>query len=116
MADNGSNKTDFEGDEPLILALASGRDVRDVAKQTGVSERTIYRRLKDTTFRHRISEVRAQFTDKALGRLSNAATKAVDNLVALLDADSETVRLRASTAILELESFIESCAPFARMF
>ena len=49
-----------------------------------------------------LSDLRGQVLDRAVGKLSEASTAAADTLRALLDADSETVRLGAGRSILEL--------------
>jgi hypothetical protein len=88
-------------DDRLALELAAGKTVADAAAAAYVSERTAYRRLDDAEFRGRLTALRGEMIDRATGRLSDAATKAVDRLVALLDAESETVRLGAARSILE---------------
>ena len=103
MASDGKRRAESKRpDEALIVLLASGRDVRTAAKQAGMGERTAHRRLTDPEFRQRVTAARAQFYEEALGRLSRATTSAVETLVALLDADAETVRLGASRSILDL--------------
>ena len=98
MAEIGNQK----GDLPLIAALAGGATVQDAAKRASVSERTAHRRLEDADFRRRVDETRAEVLNGAVGRLADASTGAADTLRALLSADSETVRLGACRAILEL--------------
>ena len=46
MAGRGRSNANPE----LILALAQGMIIADAAKAAGVSEQTVYRRLKDTEF------------------------------------------------------------------
>jgi hypothetical protein len=50
--------------------------------------------------------------DSALGRLSDAATRAVDTLVALLDAESGNLRLRASLGSLDSSSRLREHVEF----
>lgn len=98
VADSGSPF----GDDCFALAIATGTSVREAATSAGVSERTAYRRLRDPVFRRRVSEIRTSFLNEAVGRLSEAANEAVSTLKSLLTSSSDSVRLSASRAILEL--------------
>lgn len=88
-------------DPQVIVALAAGTEIAQIAKELPVSERTIYRRLRDPDFRRRVSQFRDRMTFEAAGRLAAATGAAVETLTALL-ADSEPrVRLCAAKTILE---------------
>lgn len=89
-------------DSALVATLAAGSTVQEAAKQAGVSQRTAYRRLSDPRFRRRVAEARADMLACAVGALAEASTEAAATLRRLLEADSETVRLGACRAILEL--------------
>ena len=95
----GDRKT-TEG--PLLLALAGGATVAEAARQAGVSEPTVYRRLRDTAFARHLAEARGAVIRQAVGRLARDCSTAADTLADLLTADSETVRLGAARSILEL--------------
>jgi hypothetical protein len=97
MKENGSEK----GDDALILALASGLSVREAAAQAKVGETTVYRRLKDSAFRQRITDARNRLFECAVGKLADAATEAVTTLRVLLNEKSPMVRLGAARCILE---------------
>src|SRR2546430_29833 len=86
---------------PLILALAGGKTVAEAADATGLSERTIFRRLEDADFRRRVSQARGDMLARAVGRLADVSARAVKTLEALLEAEGEFVRLNAAKAILE---------------
>jgi hypothetical protein len=90
------------GDVLLVSLLAAGVNRRDAAKQVGISEGTVYRRLRTPEFRERLDEARSSMLDEALGLLTRASTAAALKLEALLDATSEQVALGAARAILEL--------------
>lgn len=90
------------GDDAFAIAYASGTSLREAARTAGISESTAHRRLKDPAFRRRVSEIRTSFLNEAVGRLAEAANEAVSTLKALLTARSESVRLSAARAILEL--------------
>ena len=82
------------GDSALIAALAGGATHEAAAKQAGVSERTVRRRLGDAGFRRQIDEARAELLVQAMAQLSRAATGAATTLVLLLGKDTPaTVRL-----------------------
>ena len=89
-------------DSALIMALACGGTVDASAKTAGVSEATAYRRLAEPDFRGRIAEARADMVSRAVARIGATSTLAADTLRELLKARSETVRLGAARAVLEL--------------
>jgi hypothetical protein len=86
----------------LAAVLAAGATKQDAARLVGVGERTIYRRLEDPRFRRRVDDARAELVNRAVGSLADASAAAVATLRALLSADSESVRLGACRAILDL--------------
>ena len=89
-------------DPILIAALAGGATNLDAARQAGIGEKTVYRRLEDPAFRRQVAEARSAMVARAVGTLADASSAAAATLRRLLDADSETVRLGACRAILEL--------------
>ena len=104
--EKGEKKDDTGGKanpETLILALACGATVESAARQCRVSDRTVYRRLKDPQFRARIQEARGEMVKRASGMLTAAAGESVRTLLALQkDSVTPSVRLGAARAILEL--------------
>jgi hypothetical protein len=86
----------------LALELARGRTITEAASSAGISRKTVQRRLLDAHFRERVTELRQEMTRRALDKLILAQTGAADTLLALLDADSESVRLAAARLIVEL--------------
>jgi DNA-binding LacI/PurR family transcriptional regulator len=91
-------------DSALVTALAAGGTVEASARAAGVSETTVYRRLREPAFRQRVAEARDEMVNRAVARLSATSTLAADTLRELLKARSETVRLGAARAVLELGS------------
>jgi hypothetical protein len=89
-------------DEALALAVASGQTLRDAAAATGIGERTATRRCADPAFRRRVAELRGSMVQLALGRMADGMAEAADKPRQLLAADSESVRLGAARALLEL--------------
>jgi hypothetical protein len=97
MTGNGRKNGDA-----LALALASGASIVDAATTAGMSERTAYRRLAKPAFRRRVAEVRAEMVARALGKRADGMSDAASTLRKLLKAKSESVRLSACRALLEL--------------
>lgn len=95
MAQNGRK-------DEVALAIAAGETVTDIAARTGVGERTIHRWRTDPAFRQLVRNHRATMTERALGRLADGMTEASATLRALLDSGSDSIRLNAARAILEI--------------
>jgi hypothetical protein len=100
--------------ERLALLLAEGKTVKDAATLTETGERTAFTWLADRRFQVFLSELRGRMLDAALGRLADAACKAVDTLVALLDEESPNVRLRAAQGILDSMGRLREHVEFER--
>lgn len=89
-------------DDTLILALASGKSVAAAARQCGVCDRTVYRRLADPAFQKRLTAVRADLVTRTAGQLTAAGLTAVQTLLDLQKATMPpAVRLGAAKAVLE---------------
>lgn len=102
-----------KGDSQLITALAAGASINDAAQMAQVSQRTVYRRLKDATFRRCVADARGQFIAAAMGRLAKASTRAVETLLELLTADADSVKLGAARSILEFSSRLRETVELA---
>jgi len=89
-------------DDALAAALAAGKSHRDAAAAAGVSEKTVYRRIKDSAFRARVAELRAGMTAAALGRLTDGMTAASDALNRLVAHRNPDVRHKAAVKVIEL--------------
>jgi DNA-binding transcriptional ArsR family regulator len=88
-------------DARLLSALASGISVAEAARATGLSQRTVYRRLADPAFRKQLSGLRDELVTDALAGLARSAAKAVETLRRLLEARNEHVQLGAARALLD---------------
>jgi hypothetical protein len=85
------------------LALACGASAEQAARQTGLSESTVYRRLRDPAFRQELQAVRDDMVRRSAGMLTAAAGEAVKTLVALMaPAVPAPTRLGAARAVLEI--------------
>ena len=90
-------------DPALIAALATGATVVQAAANSGVSERTVYRRLKDPAFGKRIEAARADMVKRLAALLISAALFAAKTLVDLQNATTPAaVRRNAARDIIEL--------------
>ena len=97
----------------LLAALATGSTVREASELTGVSQRTISRRLKDSKFKAALDQRKDQILTAAVAKLSNASTMAVDTLRELMTCDTNSVRLGAARSILELSVSMRTAMDFA---
>jgi AcrR family transcriptional regulator len=90
-------------DHLLLLALACGATIEGVARQSGLSEATVYRRLRDADFRRQIQELRAEMVQRTAATLTAAGSESVKTLLALQQATvPAAVRLGAARAVLEM--------------
>ncbi len=105
--------------EILAVALAAGRTVREASDRAAVSERTVYRRLKESAFQKRVVELRSDMVGRSVGLLVEAGSAAVQTLKELLNSQSDSVRLGAARSILELgvklRESTELAAPVAEL-
>ena len=90
-------------DEKLLLALACGATVEQAAQQSGLSARTVHRRLVDPAFRQRLQQARDDMVQRASGVLTAATLEAIKTLLAVQQASAPpAVRLGAARAVIEL--------------
>ena len=81
---------------------------------SGISARTVRRRLELTEFVAVVKNARHAMIDRAIGATAAAAKPAIKTLLELLNSKSETSRLGAARALLDhlpLKKFIEDQGP-----
>ena len=101
-------------DESLLMALACGATIESAARNAGVSQATVYRRLRDPQFCRRLQQIRSDMVQRTAGMLTAAAGEAVKTLLSLQDpAAPAAVRLGAARAILELGVKLRETAELA---
>jgi hypothetical protein len=89
-------------EEVLVLALASGVPVPEAAKQSGLSENVVRRKLAVDRFRQRLLRARADMTEQATGVLTAAGLEAARVLAELLmPGRPPALRLAAAKAVIE---------------
>jgi transposase-like protein len=90
-------------DDLLMLALACGATLENAARQAGISESTVRRRIKDPEFQRKITALRWDMVQRAVGMVTAAMAESVKTLVVL---QKETVpsssRLGAARTMLEI--------------
>jgi hypothetical protein len=86
--------------EKLAVEIASGSSVKDAATKAGCSLTHAYHLSADPSFRVRVGELRSEAVASSVGKLSNAACRAVDVLVEILSSASDKDRLASAKAIL----------------
>ena len=92
-----------KNEDALLLAVACGATVGGAAKRCGITDRAVYRRLKDADFKARLQAVRSDMVARCTGLLTAAAGEAVRTLLALQkEATPPAVRLSAARAVLEV--------------
>ncbi|WP_439620676.1 hypothetical protein [Gemmata sp.] len=91
-----------KNEDALLLALACGASVEAAARQGGLTDPTIYRRLSEPAFTDRLRALHTDMVARAAGLLTAAAGEAVRTLLQLQKDAPATVRLGAARAVLEL--------------
>jgi hypothetical protein len=89
-------------DYALVVALGRGEPVKRVASISGVSVRTVYRRLASPDFRAKVAAYRVRQFTSVTSRLLELVGRAIDILQGVMrDADSADLKLKAATKVLE---------------
>jgi len=93
-----------QADQMLLVALACGATIEGAAQKAGLSQATVYRRLRDPEFKNRIQQAQSDMVKRASGTLTAAGMEAIKTLLGLLQSSSTpaSVRLGAARAVLEL--------------
>src|SRR3984957_5929430 len=101
-------------DPKLLLALACGATAETAARQAGVSESTVRRRLKDKGFVQKLHKLRAEMHLRVADQLTAASTEGVRTMVQLMkETNSGTVRLGAARSVVELSTKVRETADLA---
>jgi transposase len=86
----------------LALRVATGCRVKDAATELAIPRTTSYRWSRSPSFRSKVGELRAELLGQAVGKISEAATKAVETLAELMqDREQKAAdRIAAAKALL----------------
>jgi hypothetical protein len=85
----------------LIPYIVNAHTIEQGCRDAGITATTFYEYLKIPTFALELKKARDGAVSEAMETLKNATTKAVNELVSLLDSKDENVRRRASVDILQ---------------
>lgn len=91
-------------DNQLISALLTHATIKQASDEVGLSEQSVYSRLRKPDFRIKLQNARDNQFQVISSKLEDANFKALDTLVRILD-DKEVsagVRVRASQTLLDL--------------
>lgn len=87
--------------EKVIDALLSTDTIAAAAKKAGVSEATIYRFLRDDTFKNEYRNARRDVVENTVGQIQGATAEAVKTLKKNLTCGNPSAEIRAAQIILE---------------
>ena len=89
-------------DPQILLALLCGATVEGAARQVGVSESTVRRRLKNPAFRRKLNQRRSEFMLRTADQLMALSNEAVRTWAQLMQpSQSGSTRLGASRSVME---------------
>jgi hypothetical protein len=89
--------------ESLAISVAGGLSIRDASTKIGCGVSTGYNISCNPAFRIRVSEIRSEAVQGAVGRLSVISSRAVDTLAELLGPENDARdRLTAAKTILSV--------------
>ncbi len=90
-------------DEKIIAALLSNQTIRQAAKASGVSESTIYNKMKDKTFSRQLRDQRHILLVETMNAVQLRVSEAVEVIAELMHNTevSANVRLSAAESIIK---------------
>ena len=91
-------------DNALISALLTCPTIKQASEQVGLSEQSVYSRLRKPDFRAQLQNARDNQFQVISSKLENANFRALDTLINILD-DSEVsagIKVKASQTLLDL--------------
>lgn len=91
-------------DNQLISALLSCPTIKQASESVGLSEQSVYSRLRKPDFRAQLQNARDNQFQVISSKLEDANFKALDTLICILD-DSEVsagIKVKASQTLLDL--------------
>lgn len=100
--------------ERFAVLVAAGKSILAATREVGACERQGYVWVKKPKIEAFIREIRNEFFDRALGKLSYGSSEASGALRDLLKSNDETVRLRAAGMILDKTLALRSASEVER--
>jgi hypothetical protein len=88
--------------QQLATLLGAGLTYAEAGEKVGLSEQTVYRRMKDPAFRALVESERSSHTETIVERLTVLSRRALDRLERVLTSDQETTsnQVRAAGLVL----------------
>ena len=91
-------------DNQLISAILTCPTIRDASASVGLSEQSVYSRMRKPEFRQRLQIERDNKFQAISSKIEDANFKALDTLLKILDDESVSagIKVRASQTLLDL--------------
>lgn len=91
-------------EELLVAALLSEPTIERAARRAGISRRTALRWMADPNFDEQYRQAKRELLAHAMGRLRRVSSRAVDELLAVIEdpGASSASRVTASRTVLEM--------------
>ncbi len=87
--------------EKALNALLISPSIREASKQSGLSEETFYRYLKDAEFKSEYQAARRRVFEQNIFKLQSLHNEAVETLQRNLNCENPSVEVRAAQIIIE---------------
>lgn len=84
----------------LIRLLAENPNIKAATKQAGIGRTTAHRWLKEATFQEELSRQRHTMLNEAMNSVQSHTTRAVQELVKLIDSPNEWLRRQICKDVL----------------
>lgn len=92
-----------KAEDAVLLALACGATVENVARQCNLSERTIYKRLNDPVYKERLQEIRNDMVSRTAAAMTAAGMESLRTLLELQKKEYPAATRRAAARdVLEI--------------
>src|SRR4051794_28215644 len=106
MATADSPQGRHYSDDVLVANLLAGRAVKDAAAQSGVSERTAHRRLRNPSFRRRLADARADRVCQAADALTASSLQAIKTLESIHQSAEAPFKDRVAAAAKIIDALV----------
>ena len=90
-----------EKQQMVIAHILSSKSIEEACDKAGISRTAYYSWLKDDAFKQELKRQRDELIEYAMGKLKLSVTKAVDELVGLMNSKREDIRRGACRDIIE---------------
>jgi len=101
MGTSGHGEKLTRRQEQAIAALLNYRTLEAAAQSVGIGKNTLWRWLREPSFRERFQEARDRILDSTVLRLQNASGEAVETLRCALNCGNPLAAIKAAEILLE---------------